>query len=238
MKMRRLSEIDLARIGPLSGEEKLFRLRQLKFGRPPHTYNPLRKSVGDILNVQPEMFAGFGEYTPWGQIEGDITKRSTSESELSFNLGVAKALYNFGVSEGAVSYGKPIAEWVVGYGQAVKYWWNIYTVMREEPYFVFVDPRLNSALNRPAIRFVLSVMNERIRIPEPDFADARLAVCQFPKGVDGERNVRLFDASEFELFDADQMNDMIGETYRLWASVLAERDASERRRTGTTPFGF
>ena len=58
MKIRRLSEIDLARIGPLDREEKLNRLRMLKVGRPPHTYNPFRASLGDILNLQPEMFGG------------------------------------------------------------------------------------------------------------------------------------------------------------------------------------
>lgn len=63
MKIRRLSEINLARIGPLDKEEKMHRLRVLKAGRPPHTYNPLRASLGDILNLQPEMFGPGGEYT-------------------------------------------------------------------------------------------------------------------------------------------------------------------------------
>jgi hypothetical protein len=139
MKMRRLSEIDLARIGPLDREEKRHRLRILKAGRPPHTYNPLRASLGDILNLQPEMFDSGGEYTPWPQIAADIEKRATSKSEAEFNLAVAEALYEFGVGQRARSYSKPIAPWAVGFGQSVKYWWNLYTVIDRSACFVFVD---------------------------------------------------------------------------------------------------
>jgi hypothetical protein len=68
MKIRRLSEIDLARIGPLDSNEKRHRLRLLRFGRPPHSYGPLRSQLGDILNLQPEMFGSLTGVTPWETI--------------------------------------------------------------------------------------------------------------------------------------------------------------------------
>src|SRR6266436_6783394 len=155
MKIRRLSEIDLARIGPLDREDKLHRLRMLKAGRPPHTYNPLRSSLGDILNLQPEIFGSGGEYTPWHQIAADIEKRAASESEADFNLAVAAALYEFGVEKQARSYSKPIAPWAVGYGQSVKYWWNLYTVIEKRPCIVFVDPRISNPLTQIGRKYVL-----------------------------------------------------------------------------------
>lgn len=238
MKIRRLSEIDLARVAPLGREDKLHGLRLLKIGRPPHSYNPLRSSIGDILNLQPEMFASGGEYTPWPQIVHDISRRSTSESEREFNLAVAEALYQFAVEQRVRSYDKPIAPWGIGYGQTVTYWWNLYTVLDRRPCFIFVDPRISKALNRDARRFVLSVMHERIRVPDPDFEKARLIVAQFEKGDEGKRVIRLHELPTSKLFSFDQLNDMIGETYQLWIEILSEREESARRRpTGSTPLG-
>ncbi len=239
MKIRRLSEIDLARIGPLEREEKLHRLRMLKAGRPPHTYNPLRALLGDILNLQPEMFGSAGEYTPWPQIAADIEKRATSESEADFNLAVAEALYKFGVEQQVRSYRKPIAPWAVGHGQSVRYWWDLYTVIEMRPCFVFVDPRLSNPLTQVACRFVLSMMHERIRVPDPDFADSRLLVIQFGRADDAKRAIRLFESADSGLFSFDELNEMIDETYRLWIEVLEERaDEMRKKPTGSTPLGF
>jgi hypothetical protein len=239
MKIRRLSEIDLARIGPLGREDKLRRLRALKQGRPPHTYNPLRALVGDILNLQPELFGSGGEYTPWDQISDGIAKRAKSENERTFNLAVADALYKFGVEQRALSYTKPVAPWSVGYGQSVVYWWNLYTVIERRPSFIFVDPRISAPLTREGRKFVLSIMNERIRVPDPDFADARLLVIQFGKHEDGRRFARSHEVADSELFGFDELNAMVDETYRLWIEVLAERtDDARKRPTGSTPFGF
>jgi len=237
MKIRRLSEIDLARIGPLDPEEKRRRLRLLKQGRPPHTYNPLRAVVGDILNLQPELFAG-GVYTPWAQISDGICKRAASDPEKKFNLAVAEALYDFGVQRQVMSYGKPIPPWNVGYGQSVAYWWNLYTVIDRQPCFIFIDPRVSAPLTRDGRKFVLSLMNERIRVSDPDFAEARLLVIQFGKSGEERRYVRVHEAIDSDLFSFDELNEMIDETYRIWIEILAERaDEVRRRPTGSTPLG-
>jgi hypothetical protein len=238
MKIRRLSEIDLARIGPLDREEKRRRLNLLKQGRPPHTYNPLRAVVGDILNLQPELFAG-GEYTPWTQISDGICRQATSDNEKKFNLAVAEALYNFGVERQVMSFSKSILPWSVGYGQSVAYWWNLYTVIDRQPFFIFVDPRVSAPLTRDGRKFVLSLMNERIRVPDPDFSDAKLVVIQFGTNGEGRRIVRVHEQMDSDLFGFDELNAMIDETYRLWIEILAERaDEARRRPTGSTPLGF
>jgi|SRR6185312_2217970 len=238
MKIRRLSEIDLARIAPLEADEKRHRLRLLKSGGPPHTYNPLRRSLGDILNLQPEMFGG-GDYTPWANIESAIRKVAKSDSEEKFNLAVAKSLYNYGVGNEIRSYAKPITPWPVGYGQSVAYWWNLYTVLADQSCFVFADPRLSNPLTKLGRRFTFSMMHQRIRVPDPDFFESRLLITQFTKGLNGARDIRLFDAAEIELYTVDQLNEMIDETYKIWLEVLRERVEDEHKKAaGSTPMGF
>jgi hypothetical protein len=239
MKIRRLSEIDLARIGPLDSNEKRHHLRLLRFGRPPHTYGPLRGQLGDILNLQPEMFGSSADVTPWETISAAIQKKATHEGEAAFNLAVAKSLYNFAVEKSIRSYRKPISAWPVGYGQSVSYWWNLYTVLEDQSCFIFADPRISNPLTRDGRKFVLSLMHERIRVPDPDFAESRLVVAQFGKGQGGARTIRLFDATEGELFNVDQLNEMIDETYGIWIEVLHERADEERKKaSGSNPMGF
>src|ERR1700688_1746307 len=116
MKIRRLSEIDLARIGPLDSGEKRHRLRLVRVGRAPHTYGPLRGELGDILNLQPEMFGSSAEVAPWETIAAAIVKAANHDSEAKFNLAVAKSLYDFALEKSIRSYRKSISAWPVGYG--------------------------------------------------------------------------------------------------------------------------
>ena len=239
MKIRRLSEIDLARIGPLNSDEKRHRLRQLRFGRPPHTYAPLRSQLGDILNLQPEMFGSSTPVTPWETISAAILKAAAHDNEARFNLAVAKALHDYAIARDLRSFRKPVSAWPVGYGQTVSYWWNLYSVVDEQPAFIFADPRISNPLTRIGRKFALSLMHERIRAPDPDFAESRLIVAQFAKGPDGAREIRLFDADDDDLFTFDQLNEMIDETYRIWIEVLHERVDEERKKAaGSNPMGF
>src|SRR5258708_9160098 len=114
MKIRRLSEIDLARIGPLDFREKRHPLRLLKSGRPTHTYGPLRGQLGDILNLQPEMFGATTDVTPWQTIAAAIRKHSNHDDEAKFNLAVAKSLYDYAVANRVRSFRKAINAWPVG----------------------------------------------------------------------------------------------------------------------------
>ena len=240
MKIHRLSEIDLARICVLPSEEKKPRLRLIKFGRPPHTYVPMRTNLGDLVNLQPAFFMADGvEPTEWKEVEAAITRASKTKSEAEFNLGVAESLYKFCVENSVRSYQRPAAPWNVGFGQTVRYWWNLYSVLNDRPVFFFPDPRVSNPLTREAARFVVSMMNQRLRVDDPDFADARLLIVKFAKGEGGNRPIRLMEFSDDELFSAAALNAMIQETYKLWIEVLNERaDEVKFRPTGTTPMGF
>ena len=77
------------------------------------------------------------------------------------------------------------------------YWWNLYTVIEKQPCFIFVDPRISNPLTRLARKFALSMMHERIRVPDPDFSDAKLLVAQFGKSGEGRRVIKLFEETNY-----------------------------------------
>lgn len=235
MKIRRLPEIDLARIAVLDESEQRVRLRQLRFGRPPHSYRPSRLCFPDLLNEQSDLL-GPAPTTEWEQIDKRLRSESNHDTEYEFNRAVAKALHDFAKARGVKSRRRPVPSWSIGFEQSVAYWLPVYSVWDDRASFPFLDPRLSRGLNRDARRFAFSVMHERIRVPHPDLAEARLVILQFAKGEKGSRIVQLHDSDGIELFSMDQLNEMVSTTWRLWLEVLAEREA-QQRSTGTDDFG-
>jgi hypothetical protein len=83
------------------------------------------------------------------------------------------------------------------------------------------------------------MMNQRIRVADPDFSESRLIVVQFGKGDNTQRVVREFESVDESFFSFDELNQMIDETYRLWIEVLGMRAEEVRRKpTGSTPLGY
>ena len=121
--------------------------------------------------------------------------------------------------------------------EKVSFWLPAVIAIDGKPLVPFIDPRRTKKLTGEGRRFAFSVMHERIRAADPDFAEVELGILQF--GTDGEdrktRTPRLFTAQDVALFDFDALDAMVRETYQLWHEVLTEREAEARRRgTGTT----
>lgn len=238
MKMRRIPETDLARITGLPEDEQRLRLRRLRAFRPPHTLNPFRQAVSDIMNVQ---YPLLGERAPtkWEMIQAAILKSKESESGKLQNLAVAQALYDFATENDIISHDKPVTRWAVGFENSVEYWQQFYSVWDDRASFVHFDPRLSSPLTKHAMRFVFSMMHERLRVDDPDFSGVDLTIFQFGKDSNNKRFTKLFNADQFSLLPREELNDMITTTYRLWADELADRQEEARRATGTdNPMGF
>ena len=105
MKIRPLPEIDLARIAPLSRDEKRRALEQIRLGHPPYSYGPVRASMSDVLNVQSDLIGPMPR-TPWEKIAQAIQRKSHSDAEEQANLRVAAGLFNF-VEEKAGGWASP-----------------------------------------------------------------------------------------------------------------------------------
>ncbi|MGV1789051.1 type VI toxin-antitoxin system SocB family DNA replication inhibitor toxin [Rhizobium sp. A37_96] len=239
MKTRRLAETDLARIAVLPVADQWVLLRKHKFGRPPHTYDPVRRAQPDILNRQIPLF-GRAEPTPWQKVCEIIQKHSRHTAEYEHNLSVAKALYDFAQHERVFSRDRLMPNWAIGFGQSVRFWADYISIVGEQPEVSFHDYRLTKRLNKEARRFAFSVMHERTRALDPDLQNVALAIYQFRKLDDGTRILQRRTDDGLELFSFDQLNEMISTTYRIWEQILIEREEDDRRaaNSNSNPMRF
>lgn len=176
MKIRRLPEIDLARVATLPTDQKRLELERFKLGHPTITYKPVRTRFADIFNVQPDMF-GDGHPIQWSVLEGQIRQISRPGDECSANLLVAKGLHDFARSNDLRSRSQAFFPLSLSIGEKVEYWLPMVTALDAAPLVIFIDPRRGKRLTAEARRFVFSMMHEHIRVANPDFAVARLGDC-------------------------------------------------------------
>lgn len=232
MKTRRLPELDLARIAPQPIDQQRKQLQQMRFGRPPFSYAPLRCCFHDIFNVQPELF---GEVAPtkWEQIEAILRNKARSDAEFKANVAVAKGLHEFALRERLRGRKHDFYQLAMSIGQKVSYWLPMVLAHGDQPLVPFIDPRRSRGLNRSGRRFVFSMMHERIRAADPDFEQARLAIIQFGDFDGDQRHPKIHLDESVDLYSLDELEMMVAETYTLWAEILEDR-VDEARRTGTT----
>jgi len=229
MKIRRLPEIDLARVATLPTDQKRRALEQFRLGHPTITYKPVHTLFADIFNVQPDMFAA-ADPTGWPILERLIRAKATSDDECSANLLVAKGLHDFVRSNALRSRSQAFFPLSLSVGEKVEYWLPMVTALEGAPLVIFIDPRRGKKLTADARRFVFSMMHEHIRVANPDFTAARLGVVQFGDATDDQRPVMLSTDEGIELFDFDQLDQMVRETYDIWREVSEAREDEVRRK--------
>jgi len=235
MKMRPLPEIDLARIAPQPDELKLKSLEQIKGRRPPFSYKPFRSCLDDIFNVQPVLF-GPVDPTPLHIIDAELAKRCRSDMELDHNLRVAHGLYEFASSGRIFGRRHEFFPLAMGVGHKVSFWLPMILAIDGDPHPIFIEPRRNLGLNTEGRRFAFSMMHERIRVADEDFANVRLAILQFADPEDNRRAVKLYTDRDVDLYSLDNLEAMVASTYEMWREVLEEREHAARRApTGTGP---
>ncbi len=229
VKIRRLTETDLARIAPLSEKEQRSQLRQIRDKYPTISYNPTRTCYHDIFNVQYEMF-GPAKRTSWDTIKARITKDGKSPQEIKSNLQVARGLYHYSESSGIVGRPEDFFPLPTSTGGKVKYWLPMVLNVEGVPLVPFVDPRRTYRLTEVGRRFAFSMMNERIRVADPSFAEAKFGIFQFRVEEGDQRSPILYTDEGMQLFSFDELEAMIATTYDLWRQILEEREAEARRK--------
>lgn len=232
MKIRPLPEIDLARIAPQPDDMKRKSLEQMRDGRPPFSYRPVRSCFADIFNVQPEMFDATAP-TEWPIIDEALRRRCRTEDELLNNLRVARGLFEFAQSSRVAGRRHEFFPLQLGAGQKVTFWLPMILAVEDRPHAVFIEPRRSRGLSKEGRRFVFSIMHERIRAADEDFADIGLAIVRFDDGNAERRPVRLFTDEVVDLYTLDELEAMVAATYRVWWDVCAEREREARKSAGT-----
>ena len=185
--------------------------------------------MSDVLNVQSDLI-GPVPRTPWEKIAQTIRKKSRSDNEEQANLRVAAGLFNFTEEKRIVGRHHDIYPLQLSIGTKVVFWQP--TILRLENHAViaFLDPRRVKRLTALGRRFVFSIMHERIRAADPDFANVLLAVVQFAMSAKGPREPTIFFDQGVELFTFDELDEMVRDTYELWVEVCEQRTADQRRR--------
>lgn len=226
MKLRRLQEIDLARVAVLSRSEKRRALEAYNAGGGGWSYDPARAEVFNVFN--PEDALGLRAAQPsLDQIIEEIRKTSYLAEQAESCIEVTELLWEWSRQHVARSVEQPIPSMPIGAFGAVRYWSNFVSLVWERPTFFYFDHRRARGLTKSARRFVMSMMNEHIRMTYPQFAEARLIVMRFPQdaGEDASRYVDFNDERGVEFYDLETLQGMIAETYEVWSSVLEARQA-------------
>lgn len=229
MKIPLLSEIDLARVCPLPRDQRRRALEAIRYGRPPYSYAPIRANLSDVLNVRAGMIGSLPR-VPWSKIEQDIRRRSSSEAEQDANLRVGRGLFDYVDERALTGRHHEIFPLALGVGTKVVFWHPVVLSVDRRPLIPFFDPRRAKALTAEGRRFVFSVMHERIRVADPDFAEVTLGIFQFSLSEKGPRVPRVHTDAGVTLFTFDELDQMVRETYAMWREVCEERVAEVRRK--------
>jgi len=236
VQIRPLPDIDLARIAPQPDDMKRKSLEQMKGGYSTFSYRPVRSCFDDIFNIQPGLDFGSAAATPWPTIEAELRKRCKSDEEFLYNKRVALGLHDFATSGRVIGRREEFFPLGMGMGRKVTYWLPMIVAIDEAASAIFIEPRATKGLTAEGRRFAFSMMHERIRTDDEDFAEVRLTIAQFYKPEDGRRAVRLHTDEGVELYSRDELELMVASTYEMWREVLEERDRDARgKATGTGP---
>lgn len=236
MTTRPLPDIDLARIAWQPKDMKRKSLELMRGGFSTFSYRPVRSCSSDIFNIQPDLDLGAAEPTPWPVIEAELRKRSRSEEEFTYNRRVALGLHDFATSGRVFGRRHEFFPLAMGMGQKVTFWMPMVLSIDKQASAVFIEPRRSRGLPAEGRRFAFSMMHERIRAADEDFADVRLTIVQFGDPTDDRRAVRLHTDEGVELLSREELEQMVASTYEMWREVCEERDREARRRpTGTGP---
>lgn len=228
MKLRRLPETDLARIAPLSRDEKRRALRSFNSGGGSWSYDPARAQNFNIVNpINP--LGLHGTRPTLEQIHRLVTNRCTCEAQEQSCLEVVDLFDAWCRAKASGAVERQVPSMAIGSLGLVRYWENFFLRIEGQNAFLFIDYRRGKGLTALARKFVFSMMHQQIRVVEPDFIDANLMVLQFPQWKEGRSIVDHFVVDD-ELFTIEELSQMIDETYAIWLEVLTERKIAEPKR--------
>lgn len=226
MKLRPLPEIDLARIAPKPTASKWSMLETFKLGGGAWSYEPARSQVFNIFNPSNPMGLRV-EKPKLEDIEHAIRKSCKIDIQEASCIEVTKLLWDWAETNAGLAAERPQGSMAIGTLASVRFWGNFVFLNNGRPTFLFLDHRRRNALSQIGLRFAFSIMHQQLRLSDPDFFDASLLILQFPHPKNGERTIRENWDHDFQLFSLDELQEMVSETYQIWAQINAER--SEKR---------
>lgn len=242
MKIRRLLEVDLARLAPLPTDEQRTRMTTLLGGGARFSFHPMRAQLPDIMNVQAPMFSALGPpvSTEFSVIEAILQRKCRSSEERRFNIQAARLLHSHFLGQGIFSRPYDFGTLPLGLERGIQYWVPVFYGRGDVPVITFIDPRGGQGLNAQARDIVFAAMHAGIRERNPDFAEAILEIIQLPYASNRsetespQRVLRIHTLGSAVKYEFSELDRMLTATLRLWDEVCAEAAADTRKRAGGT----
>lgn len=232
MKIRRLHEIDLARIAVCSVDLQNRELKRQKGGYAPFSYNPFRKNFTNIVDAKPPMFPD----APSLELSEicSLIKKDSKRGDVEFNQNMilSELLYKAVRKPNTYCIQKDFYPVTFAVGQSAAYWANCVLVIDGKPNIIFFDQRRQKGLNSNGKKFVFSMMHHHIREQFPDLYDAGLLIGQFPD-LGGIRKLVIEKHTETELYSFSELDMMVSQTYYIWTQILSAREDEARKETSS-----
>ncbi|MBA3810223.1 MAG: hypothetical protein H0X27_00990 [Caulobacteraceae bacterium] len=233
MKIRRLSEIDLARFSALNSEKMLERaLMAYEAGGGSWSYEPVRSSTADLLNAVTPLFDDMAPVT-WPSVKRQMERACThGDVQRESNVGVGKVLFDTARLHGWKAVKVEMGRMPIGLNETVRFWADVVVDDGEGPFIPFFDHRRDHGLAAlEARRVALSMQDAWIRARHPDLSDARLAIVHFPPAGD-DRSIVLDFNEGVSLMTYEELNGRVRNIYEKWAEV-SQVKMEKKRSTGT-----
>jgi hypothetical protein len=241
MKIRRLIEVDLARLAPLPADEQRRRMAKMVGGGGRFSFKPMRDLYPDIMNVQPPIFASLGPSaaTDFAIIEAKLLKSCRSIEELASNMQASRMLHSHYRTTGTVSIPYSFGHMALGLERGIQYWDQSFYARDGHPVITFIDPRGGQGLTSIARDVVFSAMHAAVRERNPDFSEAVLEIIQLPydrkvaaKAIPGRRTLQVHTLTGDPKYTFAEIDKMLTDTLRNWDEVCAAAAADTRKRAG------
>lgn len=240
LSKNRLPETDMARIAPMSTDQKWVELRRMRGGRSPYSYRPARKHQPDALNIQrglPMTVSG----PSCEALVANVRRDSTTDVEADANAEVISLFYNFIHKNGIEVVEEHFAPLKLAGDYSVSYWLNAILRWDDRLLVINTDFRRSTGYSKLARRFAFSAANERVRKLGVDYASIELGLLRFPADKEGVRSVDLVTDKGIEMFSYEELATMTEETLSIWHQVVEERARGARREAANdddTLFGW
>ena len=202
-------------------------------GGPRWGYEQLTRLIPDVFGLGFPL-SGPSKPTPLGVIERMLAQRCIYQKQRTCLIAAAEALQNFVTRKGITGRYQQFGKMHMGRAAGnLVYWAPMVLNVEGRPTVIFVDPRRSGRLSERGIRFVLSMMNEHIRINDPDYNSVRLAVLQIDYGNNSAASPFFNFDDNVPLFSLSELQSMVDRTYAIWDDL--HRGQQTAGLTGTGP---
>ena len=228
LKSIRLPETEIANLAFKSYDFKVaFLANWLRPKQIKGSYEPLRRSIGEAANVMLPLLPDL-QATSLEQLEKLVERECKGNSDyIAMNMAPVRAIRSFIAENSATTFYLEELPITLFPGMRYAFWAPMLVRYGQETRIVFLDLRRTGGLSDTGCAVCFSVMHERFRVLNPDYADVKLEVWKFANTEN--RQIRVVE----EWCDPLSFGDVTAEIADTYAVLTALRRGDGGRATGT-----